>query len=312
MNAPRHAKARFVRHAVKLVGLLLLAWVLSSLDAKSLTRAVREADMGWLAAFVAGVMVCFVVRGIRYHYLLGTQGVFLRFGQSLLLHVQGTFWSMVTPARLGEAARAAMLARQGAEAEQACANVIIERAADVLSVLLLCLVGSAYLWVEVFWILALLSLAGLMGLLIGWWLAGRTGLEGKRVLGLDAAGLMRGIFRYPHPVFLFSTTLAQWLLYGAQYAFVAKALHLDLTAQQLYFSFAMATLAGMVPVSYFGIGTRDSMLVVLFSRFGSPAGDAVLFSASFLLAYVTILACSTPFLAIRPRGAGQGEAGKTR
>jgi uncharacterized membrane protein YbhN (UPF0104 family) len=57
----------------------------------------------------------------------------------------------------------------------------------------------------------------------------------------------------------------------------------DLPPLEIGTSVGLAGMAGAVPITYFGLGTRDVMLVSFFGYLGRPAEEAVALSTCFLL-----------------------------
>lgn len=281
------------RGVLKLTGLGLMAWVLHLVDYDGLRESLRDADYGLLALFLAGSVFSLLLRGVRYHFFLGTQDIRLAPGQTLRIFTQSTFWSLVVPGRLGELSSAAYLSRQGVSLEKAGANIVIERMADVLLVVLGSLAGSVFLLPEVSsYLWAVLGVGGAVA--VG--LAVALGRAGTRRpwrfadrLRFDPLELLRKVLLYRHKTFLLTSSALLWSCYASLFVLVARAFHLPLSVPEVLFCVFMSYLAAMIPVTFAGIGTRDAMLVFLFARFGLASDKAVLFSSSFLLVYVWLV-----------------------
>lgn len=291
-NATRARKLPW-RGLLKLTGLGLMAWVLHLVDYDSLKESLRDADYGLLALFLAGSGLSLLLRGVRYHYFLGTQDIRLTMGRTLRIFTHSTFWSLVVPGRLGELSSAAYLSRQGVSLEKAGANIVIERMADVLLVVLCSLAGSLFFLPEVSpYLWGILAVGG--GAVAGLALALRRDRTRRPWrfadrLHFDPLEMLRKVLLYRHKTFLLTTSALLWFYYASLFVLVARAFHLPLPVPKVLLCVFMSYLAAMIPVTFAGIGTRDAMLVYLFTRFGLASDKAVLFSSSFLLVYVWLV-----------------------
>jgi glycosyltransferase 2 family protein len=113
-------------------------------------RALRNANLWWLGPAFAAFAVGILARAVRWRALFG-RGRRPPLEPVTRAVLVGYFFNSVLPARAGEAARIAFLRRRaGAPAVETLATVVVERAYDVLTLLLLFLVAYPVL-PEVSW-----------------------------------------------------------------------------------------------------------------------------------------------------------------
>lgn len=79
-----------------------------------------------------------------------------------------------------------------------------------------------------------------------------------------------------------------WLVYYYQMAILAKSVGLHLPFLFLAVSVTIAGLVTMIPISYLGIGTRDIILIGLFSFFNISQETTIVFSGLILSTYVVM------------------------
>jgi uncharacterized protein (TIRG00374 family) len=129
-----------VRIRTALIGLLaigLLAWFLRHAKIADVWMEVRRGRVDLMFATLASVLVTYVLRAVRWQYLLRPLG-HARFGPAFRATVIGFAASSLLPARAGEVLRPYVVARrEGFSATAAFATVILERLLDTLTVLLL-------------------------------------------------------------------------------------------------------------------------------------------------------------------------------
>ena len=115
----------------------LLAYFLRGADMREVWAETRRADPWALLLALAATGVTYVLRALRWQYLLAPIGP-TRFSTAFRTTIIGFAASALLPARAGEVIRPYLLAkREGLSATSAFATVILERLLDLLTVLLL-------------------------------------------------------------------------------------------------------------------------------------------------------------------------------
>jgi hypothetical protein len=122
--------SRGVRIALSLfVTLLLLAYFLRGVDVHGAWRETRAARPAWLGVCLAGAVLHYVLRAVRWRWLLDPAGRPVRFTLALSCTLVGYFLSAVLPGRPGEVVRPVLLgARAGISRSFCLATVFLERA----------------------------------------------------------------------------------------------------------------------------------------------------------------------------------------
>lgn len=115
----------------------LLAYFLRGADMREVWAETRRADGGALLLALAATGLTYVLRALRWQYLLAPIGP-THFSTAFRTTVIGFAASALLPARAGEVIRPYLLARrEGLSATSAFATIILERLLDLLAVLLL-------------------------------------------------------------------------------------------------------------------------------------------------------------------------------
>jgi uncharacterized protein (TIRG00374 family) len=122
---------------VLLLTIGLLAFFLRGVDVRGVWEATRHADGRLLIAGIFVTMLNYVLRAVRWQYLLAPIGP-TRFSTAFRTTVIGFAASFLLPARPGEVLRPYLLARhEGLPPTAAFATIILERLLDLVTVLLL-------------------------------------------------------------------------------------------------------------------------------------------------------------------------------
>src|SRR5262245_20155000 len=115
----------------------LLAYFLRGVNLAEVWAKTREADARLLVLAVGMMMLVYVLRALRWQYLLAPIGR-THFGTAFQTTVIGFAASFLLPARPGEVLRPYLLAkREGLPPTAAFATIILERLLDLVTVLLL-------------------------------------------------------------------------------------------------------------------------------------------------------------------------------
>lgn len=300
-----------MKRAVTWLGILLsavmLVWIGSRFDLGAAGEAIEVADLRWLGAATAAYCSLFLIRGARWAILLSPLGR-VSTGAATSAFVIGFMANNLLPARLGDVARAYVLARQERiPTAGTFASVMLERIFDGLVV-----VGflNAVLWIappEGAWIrplalLGALAFVGALGvcLLVAFFerptlQLARFGLsplpEGlsARVLGL-VERLGRGIHSLKsasQTVRVVLLSLVVWAAEVVVYVFIARAFGLDLPTLGLVLVMCVLTLGLVAPSAPGFVGVFEAMVIEALGLYLVSGPAAVAFAVTLhLIHYV--------------------------
>ncbi|MBA7640673.1 hypothetical protein ES703_48344 [subsurface metagenome] len=80
-------------------------------------------------------------------------------------------------------------------------------------------------------------------------------------------------------------TIFAYIIFYTQGYLIAKSLSIPVSFFYLVFCLSLASLVALIPISIFGIGTRDATLIVLFSTQGLTEEAAVSLSLALLFVF---------------------------
>ena len=177
------------RHSFKLilglaVGAVFFYLALRSVDVDQMLAALAKADVRWIAASAAVLMLAHVLRAIRWRYLLAPVRT-VDTGSLLSALLIGYAANTFMPAHLGEFLRAFVIAKKKSlSASAVFASIVVERVVDVISLIVVMavviIVHPFPAWVETS---GTLMLAGALLLLIALIAGGRSYREQRPAAG---------------------------------------------------------------------------------------------------------------------------------
>jgi uncharacterized protein (TIRG00374 family) len=218
----------------------------------------------------------------------------LTFGEATRLILAASSLNMVLPSKAGDLAKAYFMRDRGhLSGSLALSLVVFEKTCDMLSLLLWCLLG---LWLyprkdSFFWIMTGVILGGL---LLGLWLVGSAHFANL----FFAAGIhyapeklklrfkqLQVSWAEMHDYFwrdrsqllrVSGLSIFIWLLHLLQIWFFILALNAWVPFIRNLALSPLAILAGLLPLTFAGVGTRDAALVFLYAPYFSAATGAAL------------------------------------
>lgn len=218
----------------------------------------------------------------------------LGFGEANRLTLMASVLNMVLPSKMGDVAKSAFIAGRGhLKVSLALSLVVFEKACDMASLLAWCAFGL-FLYPQkdlLFWIMTAAVAGGfsLLALLIGSKsfaaLFFNTATRcvpaplGRKLHALNESWReMHGYFwqsREKMALVAFSS-IGIWFLHLLQIWLFTLALRVEVPFLASMALSPLALLAGLLPLTFAGIGTRDAALVFFFAPFMEPANAAAL------------------------------------
>lgn len=278
---------------LKLIGVVLLVWILSIVDWQQATQALLKLDPVYLIGYVLCFAAMILVRTLRLRIALSKLGYSLSFRDCYVAILEPAFMGSVTPGRLGEFTRVGYIHAHGVSMQEAVSVVTIERLIDIGVLLVFGVGGMVYIFAPAPYhlssglvvILALLlfyvsirscdSLFRYLKGYLGWILRWEPAFVARhrQALATSFHGVMN---RAAMPIFLLG--LVCITLNFVQIFFLAKAFGFEADYLVVIFAYAAATLISLLPISVGGLGTREATYITIMAREGILKEQALLFS----------------------------------
>lgn len=273
-----------------LVSLVLIGLIWWQVDLSAIGAAMAAANPWWLTAGLATIIPLTLVTALRFGMLTRTP---IGLWPATRLILGASTLNLVLPSKLGDLAKGLVLTgRYGFDMKLAVAIVVMERSLDMAAllfwgVLALLWVGWGNAWLMLaaagtgalfLLLILLLSPLGLASRMIA--LAGRIapGKAGRWLTGF--ADEWRQAVRWfwsdrKRVAGVAAVSLLIWGGHLAQFWLFAQALGTVAFLDNMAFA-TLAILAGLLPFTMAGIGTRDAAILFLYAPFLTPGAAAVL------------------------------------
>lgn len=238
-----------MRAAIKLlVAGVLLAALYRAVEWHAVFEALGSLDGPLLWAAVALFVPQTIVSALRWRALVAPLTSISRL-DAIRHTLAASAWNLIVPSKLGDLSKAAWLTDLDARGKAAAAGLVVaEKLADLAALAVLC--GAGWIGVD-----RPIVGAGLLAgcLALGWmWRAGATR-------------------RHRPWAVLAAWSLPLWVLHVTQIGLVLLAAGAQTTCFDISLRVPLAIVAGLVPLSWCGLGFRDAALVALFAGAAPPA-----------------------------------------
>lgn len=277
----------------KLIGIVLLAWIVSSVNWGQAIQALVRLDPLFVVAYVGCFVAMMLVRTIRLRLALSRLDHHLSFGACYVATLEPAFMGAVTPGRLGEFTRVGYIHGHGVPMTEAISVVAVERLIDVYVLLTFGVGGMVYIFTPGTNLLnsggaVMVGLLLFLGAIRGYssicqllqkhlrWLARLEPAAFTLHRQGMATSLQLVMRQAATPVFVLGMVCIA--LNFMQVYFLAKAFGFQADYMVVMFAYAAATLVSLLPISVGGVGTREATYIMIMAREGIMKEQALLFS----------------------------------
>ncbi len=263
------------------VSAILLYFISKQIEWSQVVTSVKN---GYPLQLTIGVLLGIgfnIVKFIKWHYLINQEGHNYSFMDGAKSYMIGNCLGMVTPMRAGDLGRALFFSNN--ERPRIMGLTVIDRYIELVAVLILSIAGCFVLLNRgVGFMVFVLAAAGLT-LLYSAGVLHRAfkknmppGRVGEKIMKLiDVLRMMR--VKTVSIVLLLS--VVTFVLCILQFYYLITAFE-ETTRLSVFLVTPLITLSSILPVSLMGLGVREGISIVLFSKFGVSAAAAL--SAAFL------------------------------
>ncbi|MFH1133554.1 MAG: lysylphosphatidylglycerol synthase transmembrane domain-containing protein [Nanoarchaeota archaeon] len=281
---------------VWVLGVVLFVVLILQLDIPALLQILRSIRLEFAILALVPVVLGDVLRGYRWCLLIRGLDKGFSLWQSVKGYLMGVAAGALTPGRVGIFVRVPLLAKEAPmKTEAALATVLVDTVLDALAVLLLGGVGIVILVVGwkadlrvAFWLFALIVAGIVAVLLFRHQLVRLVSFLSRKLLPLHFRERAEETFKEMallvkkenHGKLLIASLLSilSWSLLGLAGYLLALAFGLPVPVLFVIAVVAVSTFVALLPISIFGLGTREATVIFLFSLAALSKESAIAFS----------------------------------
>lgn len=277
------------------ISLLILCALYYKIDIHRLGVVLANTNLLWLAISLTLVIPLILLAAVRLE-MIAPASANIHFPEAIRLNLAASTLNMVLPSKMGDIAKAFFMRSATARASLTLSLVIFEKAADMLSLLFWCALGLFFYPDKdaIFWTLTAVIIFGFVAgiLLLGSrrvaeFVFSLTKIDKVRAFQSGWIEMQEFFWSDKQRVVRISLlSIFIWLLHLLQIWFFILTLRAHAPFVASLALAPLALLAGLLPLTFAGIGTRDAALIVLYNPyFAAPVSAAlgVLCTARYLI-----------------------------
>ena len=275
------------------VSLLILVIIYSKIDFSGLIKVFQNCNGWWMIISLGMVVPLTLITSWRLQQLMPS-GARLGFGEANRLILAASVLNMVLPSKMGDIAKAYFMKQRGhLDGSLSLSLVVFEKACDMLSLLLWCAFGLM-LYPSKNWLFWTMTVSVAVGLIVGvlllssrkcakiFFLIGKAIAPKKIKLKIQKLQIsweeMLTYFWHDKNQLLkiTFTSIFIWFLHLLQIWFFILALKAWTPLIANLALAPLAILAGLLPLTFAGVGTRDAALIAFYQPyFNAPTAAAL-------------------------------------
>jgi len=285
---------------VRFVGILIFIAILAELKILYIFTKLINANPSFVLLSVFSFFTMHLFKAFRWKYLLKTHQITLSLKSSYLMYTSGLFFGLLTPGRLGDFVKITYLKKYGVDVVKGFFVNVFDRLLDLIFLLLLAIIISATFFNEFIINILILSFT-IFSVIFIFYLLGNNKNNGLKlflgiILGNNNKNILLSKFNdffsllnnhsIQNTISLIVISSISWLVYILSIFFLSESINLGLSYSQVGIFFIISSIIALIPISFAGIGTRDMVLILLFSKIGYSKEEAISFSIIILTMYL--------------------------
>ncbi|MDH7507688.1 MAG: flippase-like domain-containing protein, partial [Candidatus Thermoplasmatota archaeon] len=276
-----------------IIGFIILIYLIFTLDLNKIYNVFSLINPFYSFICFFAIIPIVLIVNIQWQILLKKQKIKVSFLYSLKNIFIGYFYGIISPGGLGAYYRAIYLEQESKTPLPKClSNIIIFNTINYISSLFLAAIGAVilssifpYLFVFII-ILTILVISLLLFLLkkekskIIFTRIIQTRIfstvKDRLINSLDY--FYEDIPCFKDVIILFIIAIISWFICLTQLYFISRLFNIDIPFFYFIFIFIVADIIASIPISIYGLGTRDAALITIFSFFGIAPENVLSFS----------------------------------
>lgn len=294
---------------IKILGLSLFGYIIYSVGPKAIASAFLSIPLHVLAVVAALCVPKIAMKALRWRYLLKRFGIIISPHEAFLMYGSSMYAGFLTPGRLGDFSRLCFLKERDIKTSEGAFLTLLDRGYEATVVAPLACLGVLY-FVPPPHRIAACSVIG-TGLALFAWAAWRvyrhpdtTARFAAAYLPKKAGSIIQTFLRYFSRLtmrdytMVFVYTVLSSCCYFSQVFVISGALTITAPFIAVVSAVSASVLTGVIPITYFGLGTRDFTLIGLLGIVGVQKNHAAALSLGILtMSFFTAIICLFCFIA---------------
>lgn len=271
---------RKIKLVLPFIGLFILAYIIYSLDIEKIISAFLSINPMFLVYSLLLTIPLLLIRNMTWQIILKEQTITVGFFYSLKVYLIGVFYGSITPGFSGQLMRVPYLKEKTKEPYgKLFINTIIETFVHSFSLYAMMVMGAFLvigmipellpITLAVFFIFCLLAVyftkkewgEKFFKILIVYFIPKKLKIHLNAFVG----SFYRDFPRFHMMIIPYILGVVTWIIVFSQEYLILMGLGLDIPYSMFLLLFPIANVAGFIPITFAGLGTRELTAIVIFT-----------------------------------------------
>jgi len=265
-----------------IIGVIILIFIVVTLDLNKIYKVFLSIDPFYSFICFFAIIPIVLMTNIQWQILLKKQKIKVSFIYSIKNIFIGYFYGFISPGGLGAYTRALYLEQESKCPLPKClSNIIIFNTTNYITLLFLGVIGAVILssifpYLFIFIIILIIIVVSLLLFLLKKEkskivftkiieIRVFAALKDRLINSLDT--FYEDIPRFNDIIIPFIICIISWFVSSAELYFISKLFNIDVSFFYFIFIFIVADVIASIPISIYGLGTREAALITIFSFF---------------------------------------------
>tara|TARA_Y100001970_G_scaffold188747_1_gene229585 strand:+ start:164 stop:1102 length:939 start_codon:yes stop_codon:yes gene_type:complete len=289
------------KKATRLIGILVFFYLLTLIDFKEMSRICGErlALNNLLFSFIL-IPIVILIKSLRWYLILNVKSIKMAYLNTYLIYFSSLFYGIITPGGLGEFVRVLHLKNNKLfKTSMVLSTVIMDRVYDLYIISIISIFSINYFFIKYSFYLSI-SISLLLSIVLPIMFFYSKifhliknklflyGFNNKQSLFFKTINELNKFF-IPKNIYFFSKclilTIIGQIISFFQIYYICKILQLDLSMLFIASLMSLSALISIIPITIAGIGSRDTLIIYMFSKQNISIEYALIFSSIYLFIF---------------------------
>jgi len=274
-------------------GIILLIYILWRFNIEKILSVFSTLNPLYAALCFLGLPIILFVINIQWQMILKRQCIHVSFAYSLKNLLIGYFYGFITPGGFGAYLRVLYLKYESKAPIPKCiSNIITHNTIDYITIFILGSIGGLFLLGQYPYLrILILILLFAISFLFIFFLRQKTSKPlFEKLLRTQIFQFIQHYMKDPIESFYedlpsfkslllpFVVSFFSWFVFYTEMFLIAQLFNIHIPYITFFFMLAITSSIAVIPISIYGLGTRDATLVALFSLYNIPPENSISFS----------------------------------
>ncbi len=271
-----------IKKILPIIGIIILVYLLTTVDIPAVIKIFLSISPLYVFLCLFSVVPILISTNIQWQILLKKQKIHVSFFYSLKNIFIGYFYGFITPGGFGGYIRALYLKNESGQPLPKCvSNIVTFNTLDFLSLLVLGLIGGFFLSSRfpIIFIAIIIVSVIFASLFIFFLKKNKSQAVFTKFFQLNIFSKLKDRLEDPIETFFenlpslkdiilpFSLSIFGWIIRFSELYLISKLFDIQVPYISFIFIISVAYVVASLPISIYGLGTREATLITLFSIF---------------------------------------------